>query len=54
MKQEKVKLKVNGKEITLKPFIEDFIAGSIEGMVKSLRGCEAPEKIEITVTVKKD
>ena len=49
MKEDRVKLKVNGKEVPLKPWVEGFIANSIEGMVKSLKGCESPEKIEILV-----
>jgi molybdopterin-guanine dinucleotide biosynthesis protein B len=45
----KVQLKVNGKNVTLKPFIEAFMRDSIKGMISSLKGCEKQEKIEITI-----
>lgn len=48
-KEEPVSLKVNGKMIPLKPFIRDFLANSIKGMIGSLKGCEKPKKIEIQI-----
>lgn len=42
-------LMVNGKRVPLKPFIRDFLADSIKGMVSSLRGCKNPKKIEIKI-----
>jgi len=47
--QEGITLKVNGIIIPLKPFIRDFLLGSVKGMVKSLKGCESPKKIEIRI-----
>ncbi len=46
---EGVTLRVNGKSVPLKPFIRDFLSGSIKGMVSSLKGCEKPKKIEIRI-----
>lgn len=48
-KEEEVMLKVNGKVISLKPFIKDFITRSIRGMISSLKECEDPKKIEIRI-----
>ena len=45
----KVSLKVNGKPIPLKPFLEDFLTGSIQGMLSSLKGCDTPKRIEIRI-----
>lgn len=48
-KEEGVTLKVNGRTVPLKPFIREFLSGSIKGMVRSLKGCEKPKKIEIQI-----
>jgi len=48
-KEEGITLKVDGRSVSLKPFIRDFLSGSIKGMVDSLKGCEKPKKIEITI-----
>jgi len=45
----RVRLKVNGKEIALSPFVERMILGTVRGMVSSLKGCEAPESVEIQI-----
>ncbi|NWF94470.1 MAG: molybdopterin-guanine dinucleotide biosynthesis protein B [Syntrophaceae bacterium] len=47
--EEGITLKVNGRNVPLKPFIRDFLSGSIKGMVRSLKGCENPQKIEIQI-----
>jgi molybdopterin-guanine dinucleotide biosynthesis protein B len=48
-KEREVSLKVNGKIIPLKPFIKDFLSGSIKGMIASLKGCKEPKRIEIHI-----
>jgi len=48
-KEEIIILKVDGRTVSLKPFIRDFLSGSIKGMVSSLKGCEKPKKIEIEI-----
>ncbi|MBM4348343.1 MAG: molybdopterin-guanine dinucleotide biosynthesis protein B [Deltaproteobacteria bacterium] len=48
-KEEGITLKVDGRSVSLKPFIRDFLSGSIKGMVSSLKGCEKPKKIEIYI-----
>lgn len=42
-------LMVNGKKITLKPFIDELLAEAIKGMIKSLKGCRNPGDIEIRI-----
>lgn len=48
-KEEEITLKVDGRFVPLKPFIRDFLMGSIRGMVQSLKGCEKPKKIQIQI-----
>jgi molybdopterin-guanine dinucleotide biosynthesis protein B len=42
-------LKVNGKPIPLSDFPEEMLVGAVRGMVSSLKGCESPGEIEITL-----
>lgn len=44
-----VSLTVDGKGVELKPFIEDLIRESVLGMIRSLKGCKDPGKVEIKV-----
>jgi hypothetical protein len=46
---DRVRLKVNGKEIALSPFVKRTILGTVRGMVSSLKGCEEPESLEIQI-----
>ncbi|MCX8118227.1 MAG: molybdopterin-guanine dinucleotide biosynthesis protein B [Desulfobacterota bacterium] len=48
-REVEITLKVDGKTIPLKPFIRDFLTGSIKGMVRSLKGCETFKKIDIQI-----
>ena len=50
--QKTVSLLVDGKEAALKPFIENLLREGIMGMIKSLKGCERPEEIEIRIRKK--
>jgi len=45
-------LKVNGKEIKLNNFVENFISQTVIGMVKSLRGVGDVESINLRVSKK--
>lgn len=49
MNEENVKLIVNGKEIPIKGFVQDFIAKTVLGMVSSLKGVEEPKRIELLI-----
>ena len=42
-------LKVDGKTISLTPFVRDFLNKTIKGMLSSLKGCETSNRIEIHI-----
>ncbi|MBW8016449.1 MAG: hypothetical protein FVQ82_09695 [Planctomycetes bacterium] len=43
-------LEVNGQKIDLNRFVESFIAQSIIGMLKSLRGVDVVETIDLKIS----
>ncbi len=47
-----VELEINGKEIELNDFVENFISQTVIGMVKSLRGVGDIETINLKVLKK--
>jgi hypothetical protein len=47
-----VQVKVNGKLIPLKGFVQDFIGYGILGMLSSLRGVKKPKQVEVKIKVK--
>jgi molybdopterin-guanine dinucleotide biosynthesis protein B len=48
-KRAKVFLRVNGVEIPLSPFLQESIKGTVRGMVSSLKGCVAPQGVDIQI-----
>ena len=48
----RAELKVNGNEIKLNNFVENFISQTVIGMVKSLRGVSDIETISLKVSIK--
>jgi len=48
-KEKEISLRVNGKPIPMTPFVKDFLAGTIRGMLSALKGCEEPKRIEIYI-----
>ena len=46
---QNLRLKVNGRSIPLTAFTESIITRSLRGMISSLKGCENPNHIEITI-----
>jgi molybdopterin-guanine dinucleotide biosynthesis protein B len=44
-----ISLKVDGKTISLTPFVRDFITQTIKGMLSSLKGCETAHHIKIYI-----
>ncbi len=46
---EKISIKVNGKQIHLTEFPADFIRNTITGMLKSLKGVEKINRVEINI-----
>lgn len=49
-----VELRVNGEDIELNAFVENFVAETVMGMVKSLRGVEGIDKIDLSIARKPD
>ena len=48
-KEFKLKLFINGKSVTLKPFLKNFIKQIILSMVFNLDGIKDPKKIELMI-----
>ncbi len=48
----KVELKVDGKEVELNSFVQNFISQTVIGMVKSLQGVGNAETISLKVSRK--
>ena len=44
-------LRVNGNNITLKPFIKDMMIRSITGMISALKDCEDTKELEIRISL---
>jgi hypothetical protein len=49
---ELVQVKVNGKFIPLKGFVQGFIGLTILGMLKSLKGTGNPKEVEIKIKLR--
>jgi len=48
---KKIKLKVNGRDITLTEFPKDFIINTICGMLKPLKGVDEIKDVEICFSI---
>jgi molybdopterin-guanine dinucleotide biosynthesis protein B len=48
-KQEEISLRVNGRPISMTPFVREFVTGTVKGMLSALKGCEKPKHIEIDI-----
>ena len=44
------KLEVNGQKIDLNSFVENFLSEAVIGMLKSLRGVDAIETIDLKIS----
>ena len=40
-------LKVNGKTVPLNPFVKGFLTHTLQGMLTSLKGCDAPSTLDL-------
>jgi len=47
-----VQVKVNGKVVPIKGFVQDFIGFAILGMLKSLNDVPEPQEVEIRIKTK--
>ena len=48
-----VQIKVNGKDLPLNPFIQDFLGNTLYGMLRSLKGVKVEEVRNMEITVEK-
>ncbi len=48
-KKRKMIVQLDGKQLPMKDFVEDFVLGGIKGMLSSLRGWEKPGTISIQI-----
>ncbi len=48
-KEKEISLRVNGKPVPMTPFVRNFVAGTIRGMLSALKGCEKPRCVEIHI-----
>jgi len=44
-----ISLKVDGRPISLTPFVRDFLNKTIKGMLSALKGCETSQRIDIHI-----
>jgi len=49
----KVVLKLDGKKVPMKTFVQEFVMGGILGMLSTLRGYENPRQIDISIRLEK-
>ena len=47
-----VRLKVDGKPVGMKGFVQDFVGFAVLGMLSTLRGVKDPQEIELTIKVR--
>jgi molybdopterin-guanine dinucleotide biosynthesis protein B len=53
-KKRKMLVQLDGKQLPMKDFVEDFVIGGIKGMLSSLRGWEKPGTISIHIKLGED
>ncbi len=49
----KVVLRLDGKKLPMKSFVQEFVMGGILGMISKLRGYESPTQVDISIRLKK-
>ena len=53
-KKRKILIQLDGKQLPMKDFVEDFVLGGIEGMLSSLRGWDKPRTVSIHIRLGDD
>jgi molybdopterin-guanine dinucleotide biosynthesis protein B len=48
-----VQVRLDGKRLAINDFVRDFVAGTIEGMLSSLRGWKRPQTIDVHIELEK-
>ena len=49
-KSSRIRLKVNGENVPLSPFVQKSIIGTVRGMISALKGCQSPQSVEIRIS----
>ena len=52
--EPRVVLRLDGKKVPMKSFVQEFVMGGIMGMISTLRGFENPKQVDITIRLKKN
>jgi len=52
--ETRVVVRLNGKKLPMKSFVQEFIMGGIMGMISTLRGFENPSQVDISIRLKRD
>jgi molybdopterin-guanine dinucleotide biosynthesis protein B len=52
--EPRVVLRLNGKKLPMKSFVQEFVMGGIMGMISTLRGFENPSRVDISIRLKRD
>jgi molybdopterin-guanine dinucleotide biosynthesis protein B len=50
----RVLLRLDGKKLPMKSFVQEFVMGGILGMIATLRGFGNPRQVDISIRLKKD
>jgi len=50
----RVVLRLDGKKLPMKSFVQEFVMGGIMGMIATLRGFENPRQVDISIRLKKN
>ena len=53
-KKRKILVQLDGKQLPMKDFVEDFVLGGIEGMLSSLKGWNKPRTLSIHIRLGDD
>jgi molybdopterin-guanine dinucleotide biosynthesis protein B len=53
-KKRKMLVQLDGKQLPIKDFVEDFLLGGIEGMLSSLKGWDKPRTVSIHIRLGDD
>ena len=50
----KLMIRLDGKKLPIKSFVQDFVMGSVLGMLSTLRGYENPSQVDISIRLDKE
>jgi hypothetical protein len=47
--QARVRILADGQELKAKPFVQQIVASTMQGLLKELKGVEEPRRLEIII-----